>query len=90
MEYLPHGDLHKYLSSPLPETDAQHIVSQILEGLDFMHENGFAHRDLKPAVSLTTPLLQPVIRANTSMYNEEYTGCLRRPRLVGKDCRLWH
>ena len=52
MEYLPYGDLHKYISSPLPEKEGQHIVSQILEGLDFMHDNDFAHRDLKPDVSL--------------------------------------
>ncbi|KAL9100406.1 MAG: hypothetical protein Q9163_004216 [Psora crenata] len=48
MEYLPYGDLHKYLNSPLPEKEGQYIVHQILEGLDFMHEEGFAHRDLKP------------------------------------------
>jgi serine/threonine protein kinase len=56
MEYLQHGDLHDYLTgaSPLPEVDAQQITSQILEGLSFMHDNGFAHRDLKPRVS---PLL---------------------------------
>lgn len=52
MEYLPDGDLHKYLNSPLPEKEGRHIVSQILEGLRFMHEIGFAHRDLKPAVRL--------------------------------------
>lgn len=51
MEYLPDGDLHRHLNSPLPENEGQYIVSQILEGLRFMHENGFAHRDLKPAVS---------------------------------------
>ncbi|KAL9131407.1 MAG: hypothetical protein Q9217_000675 [Psora testacea] len=49
MEYLPNGDLHKYLSLPLPEKEGQHIVFQILEGLQFMHDHGFAHRDLKPA-----------------------------------------
>ena len=56
MEYFQHGDLQDYLSSapPLPEVDAQQITSQILEGLSFMHDNGFAHRDLKPRVS---PLL---------------------------------
>ena len=52
MEYLPHGDLHKYLGSPLSEKEGQQIVLQILEGLQFMHEIEFAHRDLKPAVSL--------------------------------------
>ena len=58
MQYLPCGDLQKYLSSPLPEKEGQHIVSQILEGLHFMHDNGFAHRDLKPAVSLATRIIE--------------------------------
>ncbi|KAI4215457.1 MAG: hypothetical protein LQ351_001926 [Letrouitia transgressa] len=48
MEYLPYGDLQKYLGSPLPESESQHIVHQILEGLYFMHDHDFAHRDLKP------------------------------------------
>ncbi|OQD65821.1 hypothetical protein PENPOL_c005G06713 [Penicillium polonicum] len=50
MEYLELGDLLGYLDQrpPLPEAEAQDIASQILEGLDMMHENGFAHRDLKP------------------------------------------
>ena len=58
MEYLPEGDLHKHLSSPLPENEAQHIVLQVLEGLHFMHDNGFTHRDLKPAVSLAIHLIR--------------------------------
>lgn len=64
MEYLPHGDLHKYLSSPLPETEGQQIVFQILEGLQFMHEIGFAHRDLKPAVSLAKFCTKPKNNTN--------------------------
>lgn len=58
MEYLPNGDLHKYLDSPLPEKEGQQIVSQILDGLQFMHENRFAHRDLKPDVSLATRFIE--------------------------------
>ncbi|KAL9626773.1 MAG: hypothetical protein Q9164_007797 [Protoblastenia rupestris] len=49
MEYLPKGDLHKCLNSPLPEKQGQSIVYQLLEGLIFMHDHGFTHRDLKPA-----------------------------------------
>jgi serine/threonine protein kinase len=59
MEYFPLGDLQTYLNDadqPLPETEVQQIVYQILEGLKFMHTNGFAHRDIKPAVSIYTQL----------------------------------
>ena len=53
MEYLEHGDLQEYLDNngPLPEQQAGEVTYQILEGLDFMHQNEFTHRDLKPAVS---------------------------------------
>ncbi len=55
MEYLPLGDLEHYLEAPLPESQACIISRQILQGLVFMHENKFAHRDMKPAVS-TKPI----------------------------------
>lgn len=58
MEYFPHGNLQRYLSSLIPEIETQQIASQILEGLSFMHDNGFAHRDLKPAVSIYLQLFQ--------------------------------
>lgn len=58
MEYLPQGDLHNCLNSPLPEKQGQDIVHQILEGLFFMHDNGFTHRDLKPAVGLAMSLVE--------------------------------
>jgi serine/threonine protein kinase len=54
MEYLEIGDLFTYLlqNPPLPENEAKHIAYQILDGLNMMHGNGFAHRDLKPNVGL--------------------------------------
>lgn len=52
MEYFPLGDLDSYLqtSQQLPEADVQQVTFQVLEGLLFMHENGYSHRDLKPQV----------------------------------------
>ncbi|CEO60026.1 hypothetical protein PMG11_04669 [Penicillium brasilianum] len=51
MEYLEKGDLLKYLDhsrTPLSENETKEITFQILEGLDMMHQNKFAHRDLEP------------------------------------------
>lgn len=56
MEYLRHGDLQKYLQKPLPEREARQIARQLAEGLDLMHKNNFVHRDLKPLVSIISPI----------------------------------
>lgn len=60
MEYLELGDLHQHLATTsakvLQETEAQVVIFQVLEGIHYMHENGFAHRDLKPSVCL--PILR--------------------------------
>jgi serine/threonine protein kinase len=55
MEYLELGDLFAYTESrpALLEDEAKEITYQILDGLSMMHENEFAHRDLKPSVSRT-------------------------------------
>jgi calcium/calmodulin-dependent protein kinase I len=87
MEYLEYGDLHHYLleSPPLPEQEAGDITFQILEGLAFMHENGFAHRDLKPAVRR----LYDTIVSNMHhklIINPEYSSKVKTSEyLVGKN-----
>lgn len=52
MEYCACGDLKNYLArnGAIGETETQTIVLQIMRGLAHMHEERFAHRDLKPAV----------------------------------------
>ena len=50
MEYLAEGDLTKHTGAPLLQETVQNISKQVLEGLKVMHQQGIAHRDLKPAV----------------------------------------
>lgn len=83
MEYLPNGDLQNYLHSPLSEKEARHIVLQVLEGLQFMHDNGFTHRDLKPAVSSTVCNYTNSLHGLMLWTNVEYLSQVQRPRLVG-------
>lgn len=63
MEYYPNGDLHHYLHnlrSQMPVDEARELTRQILEGLSDMHLNGFAHRDIKPNVSIPAPFPRPI------------------------------
>ncbi|KAK4171416.1 putative serine/threonine-protein kinase [Triangularia setosa] len=50
MEILPLGDLERFKRSspPFSEFDTSLVVWQLIQGVRHMHENGFAHRDLKP------------------------------------------
>lgn len=54
MEYVPLGDLETNVtahSGKIPEVEARDITQQILLGLEIMHGESFAHRDLKPQVN---------------------------------------
>ena len=51
MEYISYGHLRHYLNVERSEGEAKAITRQLLEGLLVIHQEGFAHRDLKPEVS---------------------------------------
>ena len=56
MEYIGHGHLRQYLEEEeRSENEAKAITRQLLEGLSVIHQEGFAHRDLKPEVRYPPP-----------------------------------
>lgn len=50
MENMSKGDLRQHMDRPFEDAEVQKIAWQLAEALEFMHEAGFTHRDLKPAV----------------------------------------
>lgn len=51
IEFAPHGDLMSFLQrrpKPLTERQVANVVYQVLDALDYVHSNGFVHRDVKP------------------------------------------
>ena len=50
MEYISHGHLRNYMQAERSESEVKAITRQLLEGLVVIHQEGFAHRDLKPEV----------------------------------------
>jgi len=87
MEYLELGDLQRHLTQPLAETEGRHIIAQVLEAVEFMHENNFVHRDLKSGVCAQRQGLLGVIHQLTYA---EHHGSHKDAIMVRQDRRLWH
>lgn len=58
LEYVENGSLANIIKpnkfGPFPESLVAHFISQVLEGLVYLHEQGVIHRDIKGANILTT------------------------------------
>lgn len=69
MENSPLGDLQNYMIKnwPIIEAYTREISFQLIEGLSYMHREGFAHRDAKPGVSSRSPILWVRYHTNSSM-----------------------
>ena len=50
MEYIPGGDLSRYIGQHIEKKEIVAIASQIAEGLSVLHCLDIVHRDIKPAV----------------------------------------
>lgn len=61
MEYLQHGDLGKHIDKEICEREAQDITCQLVQGLNYLHENKFVHRDLKPQVRSVQLIMSSVV-----------------------------
>ncbi|KAK1307406.1 Cyclin-dependent kinase F-3 [Acorus calamus] len=55
-EYMEYNlyQIMKDRQSPFTEAEIQSFMSQVLQGLAYMHKNGYFHRDLKPENLLVT------------------------------------
>ena len=73
MEYCEFGDLHQWLAAKptksLQEQEATAIIFQVLMGVKYMHENQFAHRDLKPNVGFLLSSFFPHRHPNLTLYD---------------------
>jgi len=56
MEIVRGKELAEHIAEkgPMPEPVALHVITQVLAGLQHMHERGLVHRDLKPQNILVT------------------------------------
>ena len=75
MEYCSKGELFDYIVSKqrLSKEEASNFFYQLINGIEYMHNKGYAHRDLKPENLLLTnnKVLKIIDFGLTHKYNED-------------------
>jgi len=61
MKYLPGGTLKQRLGHPMPYQEAARILAPIARALEYAHQHGIVHRDVKPSNILITDRGQPML-----------------------------
>ena len=79
MEYYSEGDLYKFISkyNKLNEEDASIIFYQIVNGVEYLHNNYISHRDLKlENILIDKKKNVKIIDYNLSNFFLESNGCI--------------
>jgi len=86
-EYVPGMDLRKLVrrDGPLEMSIAASIVYQVAEGLDYLHNQGIVHRDVKPGNVLVSPSGEAKLSdvGLAASLNDEFKDDPRHGKIVG-------
>ena len=61
MEYMPGGTLRKILGKPIPWQIALRLLLPVARGVEYAHQRGIVHRDIKPTNILITESGDPML-----------------------------
>jgi eukaryotic-like serine/threonine-protein kinase len=61
MEYLPGGTLKEKMGKPIPWQAAADLLIPVARALDYAHQRGILHRDVKPSNILLTETGEPML-----------------------------
>ena len=61
MEYMPGGTLKKILGKPIPWQIALRVLLPVARGVEYAHQRGIVHRDIKPTNILITESGDPML-----------------------------
>ncbi len=72
MEFVTGGNLRQYAQSRhgLPEAEALYYIHQIGSALHYVHQQGFLHRDVKPANIMLRPKLREAVLIDFGLARE--------------------